>query len=300
MNLKNKLILAPMAGVNNIAFRKLCTNYGADIVYSQMIDSIAFSRGNHKLADFFDEKNVVAQLFGNRPEILANTAKEIKSEVQAIDFNLGCPAADIITRECGSYLMKYPKKIALILKAILSKVNIPVTIKIRSGYDRKNQNAVKIAKLAEKLGIQAIAIHGRARTVNYQYPVDYNIIKKVKESVNIPVIGNGDIYTGNDAKQMFDKTGCDSIMVARGAIGNPVIFNEIKSYLKNKTFKGISKKEIFFKYLEYCKKYKIDFVDIKSHAQWLTKGLTEGGTYRQEMNQAHNIEDLKEIYNKIA
>jgi len=299
MNLKNKIILAPMVEVNNIAFRKLCTDYGADIVYSQMIDSRAFLMGSRKLSDFHDEKNVIAQFLGNNPEILAKCAKEIESKVEAIDLNLGCPHSNVVKRNAGSYLMKYPKKIESIIKALVKSVKLPITVKIRAGYDKNNLNAVKIAKLCEKHGASAIAVHGRARTVNYSSPVDYSIIKKVKQSVNIPVIGNGDILSPEDAKNMLKKTGCDSIMIARAAITNPFIFTEIKDSLKNKESKHPKKIQIFKTYLKYCKKYKIQFKSIKNHAQWFTKGTNNGAKYREMMNQAKDIKDLKEIYDKI-
>ena len=243
MNFKNKIILAPMAAVNNIAFRKVCSEYGADIVYSQMISCRAFEKGNRKLADFYDEKNIVAQFLGNDGERISKCAKIIENKVNAVDLNLGCPDSGVVKSECGSYLMKYPKKIGLIIKALVKAVDIPVTVKIRAGYDGNNINAVRIAKVCEKEGVSAIAVHGRARTVNYSYPVDYSIIKKVKEAVDVPVIGNGDIFCGKDASVMFNKTGCDSVMVGRGAIGNPSVFNDIKSYLKGKENENVDKKK---------------------------------------------------------
>ena len=299
MDFKNKLILAPMAAVNDIAFRKLCSDYGADIVYSQMIDSRAFIMGSGKLVDFFDEENLVAQFFGNDAKIIKECARNVESKVKAIDLNLGCPHSNVVERKCGSYLMKYPKRIGEIIRGLVKSVNIPITVKIRAGYDRSNINAVKIAKLCEKEGVSAIAIHGRARTVNYERPVDYGIIRKVKEAVNVPVIGNGDIFCGKDAKRMFDETGCDSVMVARGAIGNPFIFGEIKDYLKGKKLERINKREAFLKYLKYAKKYKIEFKHIKTQAQWFTKGVNNGSVYRERMNQAKSVEDLKKIYENI-
>ena len=299
MNFKSQIILAPMAGVNNIAFRKLCADNGADIVYSQMIDSIAFSRGNNKLVDFFDEKNLVAQFFGNDPEIISKDAKLIENKVQAIDLNLGCPHSDVVQRKCGSYLMKYPKRIEKIVKALVKSVSIPITVKIRSGYDKTHINAVKIAKLCEKEGVSAIAVHGRPRTVNYEHPVDYEIIKKVKDAVKVPVIGNGDIFNGSSANAMYEKTGCDSIMIGRAAMGNPFIFTKIKDYLNKKQSKEPSKRSLFLKYITYCKKYNVEFKDIKAHAQWFTKGLMHGAAARGMMNSAKTVEDLKEAYTLI-
>jgi len=316
MNFKNKIILAPLAAVNNIAFRKLCSDYGADIVYSQMIDSVAFLRGaekskisgtsknkifvgNKRFADFFDEDNLVAQFFGNDSKIIAKCAKEIEDKVQGVDLNLGCPHSDVVKRECGSYLMKFPDRVKGIVRALVKTVKVPVTVKIRAGYDGNNINAVKIAKLCEKEGVAAIAVHGRARTVNYEKPVDYPIIKKVKEAVNVPVIGNGDIFDGESAKKMFELTDCDSVMVARGAIGKPWIFDEIKDFLKGKKSKEVDRKKVFARFMKYAKKYKVDFKDIKTQAQWFTKGVKHGGKYRLLMNKAKDVNSLKEVYNTI-
>jgi nifR3 family TIM-barrel protein len=299
MNFKNKIILAPLAGVNNIAYRKLCTDFGADIVYSRMIDAKAFIMGNKMMADFHDEKNIIAQFFGNDKDIIVQCAKELEKKVQAFDLNLGCPHSNVVKRKCGSYLMKYPKKIASIIQSLTKNIKLPVTVKIRAGYDRNNINAVKIAKICEDNGAKAVAVHGRARTVHYKQPVNYGIIKKVKKAVNIPVIGNGDIFDGKSAETMYEKTNCDSIMVARSAIGNPEIFNEIKSYLKNKKYTNISKKKIFQKFISYCKKYNIEFTEIKTHAQWLTKGVKNGSHYRAEMNNAKTIDELQRIFKTI-
>lgn len=300
MDFKNKVILAPLAAVNNIAFRKICTDYGADIVYSQMISSHAFSMGNRRMADFFDEENVVAQFFGNDAKVIAKCAKEIEDKVQGIDLNLGCPHSDVVKLKCGSYLMKYPKRVGLIIKSLVKAVNVPVTVKIRAGYDKNNINAVKIAKLCEECGVSAIAVHGRARTVNYSVPVDYSIIEKVKLAVNVPVIGNGDIFNGKDAADMLSRTGCDSVMVARGAMGNPAVFNGIKCYLDGKNMKEVSKKKMFLRFLKYCKKYNINFKDIKTQAQWLTKGMKHGGKYRLLMNDAENVKELEKVYSSIS
>jgi len=299
MNFKNKIILAPLAGINNIAFRRLCTDFGADIVYSQMIDSKAFVMGNQKLADFYDEKNIVAQFFGNDPKTILECAISLEKKIKAIDLNLGCPDSNVVKRKCGSYLLKFPKKIESILKILSKNIDIPITIKMRAGYDRDNINAVKIARLCEKCGASAIAIHGRPRTINYGTPVDYEIIKKVKQAVEVPVIGNGDIFDGKTAKVMFEKTACDSVMVGRGAIGNPEIFKEIKSFLKGKLYKPFPKKKIFQKFLKYCIKYKLEFQHIKTHAQWLTKGIYNGSYYRGMMNSTRTINDLIKIFESI-
>jgi len=297
MNFKNKILLAPLAAVTDIAFRKLCTDYGADIVYSQMIDQESLTRGNTRLADFYDEKNVGAQFIGNDPKKLVQCIELVEKKVKTIDLNLGCPHSNVVKRICASYLLKYPKRIKSILEAMVPSTKLPVTVKIRAGYDKEHINAVKIAKLAEKTGIKSLTIHGRPRTVNYQTPVDYDIIKKVKDSISIPVTGNGDILDPISAKKMYRYTECDSIMVARGAIGNPTIFNEIKHYLKTgKIKKPIKKQTIFKKYLSYAKKYKIDFARIKAHVQWMTKGISGGAQMRVTINNAKSLEEIKDLF----
>jgi len=299
MGFKNKIMLAPMVSVNNIAFRKLCSDYGADIVYSQMIDSVGFVRGSRRLVDFYDEKNLIAQFLGNDPKSIVESAKAVSSKVIAVDLNLGCPHSNVVGRKCGSYLMKFPKKICAIIRGLVKGVDVPITVKIRAGYDKSHINAVSIAKLCEKEGVSAIAVHGRARTVNYMTPVDYGVIRGVKESVDVPVIGNGDIFSGEGAEKMFSSTGCDSVMIGRGAMGNPCVFDEIKAFLAKKKGKKVDKKKMFLRYLRYCKKYKVAFVEIKKQAQWFTKGLVGGGEYRLKMNDAKGVEELKAIYSEI-
>jgi tRNA-dihydrouridine synthase B len=299
MNFRNKVMLAPLAAVNNIAFRKLCTELGADIVYSQMIDARAYAMGNRRMTDFCDEKNVVAQFFGNDGKMILQCAREVEKKVQAIDINLGCPHSNVVKRRCGSYLMKYPDKVRTIVRRLVRGLDLPVTVKIRAGYDKHNINAADIAKLCEKEGVSAIAVHGRARTVNYAHAVDYGIIKDVKASVGIPVIGNGDIFSGEDAKKMYDETGCDSVMVGRGAIGNPSIFREIKVFLQGKKSKTMGKKRIFIKYLRYAKNYDIPFKDVKRQAQWFTKGITNGGELRRMLNDTKSSEEIMDVYEII-
>ncbi len=295
-------MLAPLAAVTDIAFRKLCTDYGADIVYSQMIDSESITRGNMRLADFLDkEDNVGAQFIGNDPDRLVKSIEIVEKKVKTIDLNLGCPHSNVVKRVAASYLLKFPKRIKSILEAMVPSTKLPVTIKIRAGPNKETINAVKIAKMAEKTGIVALTIHGRPRTVNYQTPVDHDIIKKVKDAISIPVAGNGDILDPISAKNMFDYTGCDSIMVARGAIGNPTIFNEIKHYLKTgKIKKPIKKSVVFKRYLRYAKKYNIDFARIKAHVQWMTKGVVGGSKMRVKINNSKSVEEIKDLFSKTT
>lgn len=278
-----------MAGVNDIAFRKVCTKFGADIVYSQMIDVNTYLRDNKRIIEFYDEPNVIAQLLGNNTTSLYNCVKALSKKVMAVDINFGCPDSGVVKSERGSFLMSQPTKI----KEIVKKCSrFPLTVKIRAGYDKNHINAVKIAKICEKGGALAIAIHGRARTVNYKTPVDYDIIKKVKDAVNIPVIGNGDIFGKSDLEKMY-RTGCDSVMIGRGAIGNPGIFGELKDG------KIITKKIQFKEYAKNAEKYHIQFDYVKRHAQWFTKGIVSGSTCRNELNYTKNINEIKKIYKEM-
>ena len=307
MNFKNKIILGPMVPINNIGFRRLCTDYGADIVYSQMIDSWAFDRGNTKLADFYDEKNVIGQFFGNNAEIISRCVKAVEEKVQAVDLNLGCPHSDVVKRKCGSYLMKFPDIIRKVVGAMVKSVNVPVTVKIRAGYDRQHQNAVDIAKICEEEGVSAIAVHGRARTVNYEKPVDYEIIKKVKEAVSVPVIGNGDIFLGRDAKRMFDETGCDGIMIARAAMKNPFVFTQVKEYLNiGITLPDMNYNEKIDLALEHSRmavEYYGDELGCKTmrkHLAWYTKGMPGGGDLRRRLMQVKSLTDIETVLNSLS
>ena len=297
MNYKNKIILAPMVAVTNLAFRKLCTDYGADIAYSEMIDSRAFLAGDRKLSDFVDEKNVVAQFLGNDGKDLATCAQAVEGKVKAFDINLGCPHSDVVKSIRGSYLLRYPERIDKMLSILTAKTNLPVTVKIRIGWDKEHLNALDVIKVCEDNGVAAIAVHGRPRTVNYERPVDYELIRKIKNTASVPILGNGDIFDGPSAQKMFD-TGVDSIMVARGAIGNPTIFSEIKDYLKGK-LKKYDKTKAFFEYLKYCQKYSTDFAVMKRQSQAFTKGLVGGSVARDQMSRADSVDDLKDIFASI-
>ena len=295
MDYRKKIILAPIAGVTDIAFRKVCTYCGADIVYSQMIDSRAFVRGKEDYEIFDNEKNVVAQIIGNDAKSVSECAKKLGRIVQAVDLNLGCPK--VSTQKAGGWLMRKPQLIGDIVREMVCKAGVPVSAKIRAGIDKDHINAVKIAKICEDNGASAIAVHGRAFGENYELPVRHDIIKAVKDAVSIPVIGNGNIFCGEDAKRMYELTGCDSVMVARGAIGNPGIFSEIKGFFgkKKKTF---DRKSLFLKYLRYAHHYDICLADVKKQAQWFTKGDVGGAKLRHRINNINTINEIKQIFSE--
>lgn len=234
LKLENNLILAPMAGISNYAYRSICRKLGASLTISEMISSNAIYNGNKKTLDMLktypDEKPVGIQLFGDNVQYLVYAAKYIKENTNydLIDINCGCPVPKIAQRSnAGAGLMREPQKIYEIIKAIKDNVDITLTIKIRAGWDSNSINAVEIAKLAQKAGVDGIIIHGRTRAQAYSGISDLEIIKKVKESVDIPVIGNGDIRSYSDYKKMIEYTKCDGVAIARAAIGNPWIFNDI-------------------------------------------------------------------------
>lgn len=308
MNIGNLIIdspilLAPMAGITDMVFRILCKEQGCGLVFTEMVSAKAIMYNNPKtdvlLQTNEKEEPVGVQLFGNDPKIIADIANQINNDKIALfDINMGCPVPKIVNNGEGSALMRNPKLIGKIIKTVSNSVDKPVTVKIRKGIDG-NINAVEIAKIAEENGAMAITIHGRTREEYYSGTADWDIIKEVKKSVSIPVIGNGDIFTAIDAKKMFEYTNCDGVMVARGAQGNPWIFREINSYLHS----GIiperpSIEEIINTILLHTKmliELKGEYIavrEMRKHISWYTKGMKNSSKIRRDINQ---IEDYKEL-----
>ena len=233
----NNIFLAPMAGVTDMPYRKLCKEMGAGLVYTEMVSSKAIHYGSEKtegISKVFDEERPVAiQIFGSEPDTMAETAQKLSEFADIIDINMGCPVNKIVKNNEGSALMKNIKFAEEIISTVAKSVKIPVTVKFRKGYDSKHVNAVEFAQMAEASGAKLITIHGRTREDMYSGKSDLEIIKQVKSAVKIPVIGNGDIVEAKSAKNMFDYTGVDGIMIARGSVGNPWIFRNIIEYLEN-------------------------------------------------------------------
>jgi len=299
--LKSKVLLAPMANITNLAFRMMCKKYGAGLVSTELLSANAIAKKNKAVINLAktneEEKPVTIQLFSQNTENLVKAAKLIESKFDIIDLNFGCPSKKIMDQGSGGALLKRENKIAEIIKEVTSNVNIPVTVKIRNGLDKRNINGLKIAKICEENGANAIIIHGRTVDQGYSGKADWEIIKEIKKNVKIPVIGNGDVVDGESAKKMFDETGCDYVMVGRAAIGNPFIFKQINEYLKTGKKINQSKKERikdFLEYLELTKKFGIfSILDARRQAQYFTKGFDGSSKFRKKIQEIKTEDELK-------
>ncbi len=296
--LTGKAVLSPMSGVTDVAFRALAKKYGAAVTYTEFVSSTSLVRGNKvswKMVETdSSEKPVAVQLFGHNEEDVVEAARQLQDKFDIIDVNCGCPAWKVIKTGAGSEMLKQPEKIARFINKLSTSVNKPVTVKIRIGIDDDNVNAVEVAKLVEEAGAAAIAIHGRTQQQGYTGVADWDVIKKVKEAVNIPVIGNGDVFTPEQFKKRLEETGVDAIMIARGAIGNPYIFKQIDDYMKTGKYEKVSPIPLFFEYLELAKKYNIGFNAIKGHAIMFTKGIVGGSDLRQKLAACHTLEEIED------
>ena len=309
---ENNVFLAPMAGIADRAFRELCINYGAGYTVSEMVSSKGLTMGDKKSGELLTlgeiENPAGVQIFGDNPEIMAQAAKMcIKYHPNIIDINMGCPAPKIAMNGGGASLMKNPLLAGEIIKAVSKAVDIPVTVKIRKGWDDENITAVELAKIAEKNGAAAITVHGRTRMQMYSGKVDYNIIAKVKKAVDIPVIANGDIVDEQSAAIMFEKTNCDAIMIGRGALGNPWIFRRINAYLNEcRVLPDVSINEkmvVMLKHIQKIIEYKGEYTamrEARHHAAYYTKGISGGAALRKEISTFEHFEQLEELAYKIA
>lgn len=309
---ENNVFLAPMAGIADRAFRELCINYGAGYTVSEMVSSKGLTMGDKKSGELLTlgeiENPAGVQIFGDNPEIMAQAAKMcIKYHPNIIDINMGCPAPKIAMNGGGASLMKNPLLAGEIIKAVSKAVDIPVTVKIRKGWDDENITAVELAKIAEKNGAAAITVHGRTRMQMYSGKVDYDIIAKVKKAVDIPVIANGDIVDEQSAAIMFEKTNCDAIMIGRGALGNPWIFRRINAYLNEcRVLPDVSINEkmlVMLKHIQKIIEYKGEYTamrEARHHAAYYTKGIRGGAALRKEISTFEHFEQLEELAYKIA
>jgi nifR3 family TIM-barrel protein len=297
--LNGKAVLSPMAGVTDVAFRALAKKYGAAVTYTEFVSGTAIVRGNatarRMLAIDPIEKPVAVQLFGNNEDDVVAAAQELQETFDIIDINCGCPAWKVIKTGAGSELLKHPDKISHFVNRLATAVKKPVTVKIRTGIDDKRINAVEVAKVIENAGAAAIAIHGRTQKQGYSGTANWDIIKQVKEAVNIPVIGNGDVFTPEQFKQRIDQSGVDAIMIARGAMGNPFVFAQINEYLKNGSYSQPNTIELFFEYLELARRHRIGFAAIKNHAIQFTKGIRGGNTLREQLSKCTTTEQIENV-----
>ena len=312
VEIENKLCLAPMAGIADRAFRELCINYGAGYVVTEMVSSKGLTMNDKKSKELLtlgdNEHPAAAQIFGDTPEIMAQAAiKCLDFKPDVIDINMGCPAPKIASNGGGASLMKNPQLASEIVKAVKNAVDIPVTVKIRKGWDDDSVNAVELARLCEKSGADAIAIHGRTRVQMYSGRVDYDIIANVKQAVDIPVIGNGDIIDEQSAAIMLEKTNCDGIMIGRGALGNPWLFRRLSAYLNEcRVLPDVSVSEkmvVMLKHVQKIIDYKGEYIamrEARHHAAYYTKGLRGGAALRKEISSFEKYEQLEELAFKIA
>lgn len=307
LNTNGKVALAPMAGVADRAFRELCVNYGACYSVTEMVSSKGLTLNDKKskelLAITEPERPCGAQIFGNDPLTMAKAAvKTLEFEPEFIDINMGCPAPKVAASGGGALLMKSPELAERIVKEVVNAVDIPVTVKMRSGWDDNTINAVELAKRCEDAGVSAITVHGRTKVQMYSPPVNIDIIREVKNAVKVPVIGNGDIIDGKSAAKMLEETGCDLVMVGRGALGRPWVFKQINAYLEHERILPeppvIERMLIMLKHIEKLCEYKGERVGIREarkHAAWYTKGLRGAAEYRAKMSSIESFDDLKNI-----
>ena len=309
VRLENNIFLAPMAGITDLPFRLICKENDAGLVYTEMVSAKALLYNDEKtkllLKTCDKEKPLAVQIFGSDVEAIAYASKYVSEFADIVDINMGCPVPKIaIKSQAGSALLKNPDKIKKIVKSVVQAVPCPVTVKIRSGWDEKNINAKLVAKICEEAGASAITIHGRTRKQGYSGNVDLDIIKEVKESVNIPVIANGDIKDIESAKKMLEYTKCDAIMIGRATLGNPWLIKKLVTYfeeniiLPDPTYE--EKINMALKHLSYLtdlKNEKVAILEIRSHMAWYLKGLKDSGPIKNAINQAKTIEEIKKILN---
>lgn len=306
VELPNNLILAPMAGVTNRPFRIICKKYGVGMVCTEMASSRAMFHNDLKTKRLLntegEERPISMQIFGSDEESMIYATEQISKITDIVDINMGCPAPKVVKNGDGSKLLLDLEKAEKILITVVNKSTVPVTLKIRKGWDKENIVAVEIAKIAEKVGISAITVHGRTRSEFYTGKADWDIIKKVKENVKIPVIGNGDVIDGETAKRMFEYTGVDGIMIGRGSFGRPWVFKEIIEYIENgkkiEEPTNQEKLEVIKQHIDLAveEKGEIAVKELRKHIAWYTKNLKNSSGFRNVINQ---IETKEELINKL-
>ena len=312
IKIPTRLVLAPMAGISNTSYRKIVKKMGAGLIYAEMVSSNALMYGNNKTLELLkmsdEERPIAQQIFGSDVDTFVASAKivEEKMHPDIIDINMGCPVPKVALRaQAGSALLKNPEKIREIVRAVVNAVKVPVTVKIRSGWDEEHINAPLVAKVCESAGASAIAIHARTRHQGYSGHANWDIIKQVKESVSIPVIGNGDVKSPIDAKNMLEYTGCDAIMIGRAAIGNPWIFKECLEYIENGVLipkpTDIEKIEMIkyhYHLIKEDKNEKSALLEIRTHALAYIKGMKKSKEYKDLICKTKTEKEFLNVLNE--
>ncbi|HHV50593.1 MAG TPA: tRNA dihydrouridine synthase DusB [Clostridiales bacterium] len=304
--------LAPMAGVADRAFRLICAEFGAAYVVGEMVSSKGIVYGDRKSEELLElddrERPAAVQLFGDDPDTMARAAERaLKFRPDVIDINMGCPAPKVAGNNCGSALMRDPDLCRRIVAAVVSAVDVPVTAKIRKGYTAQSVNAVEVALACEAGGASAIAVHGRTREQMYSPPVDWDIIRQVKQAVKIPVIGNGDVTSAQKAAEMYQQTGCDLVMVGRGALGAPWIFSQINAYFEKGEILPDppveERMEILMRQVALAVEFKGErraMLEARKHAGWAMRGLPGAATLRAEAGRISTFDELKELCRRVC
>ena len=298
---ENNIFLAPLSGVSNAAFRLQCSMHGAGLVYSPLMDEDGVMQAFSRFNDFIEEEKPVAgQIVGSNPEKMSAAAKIVEPYVNLIDLNFGCPDKDVLAKKAGAYHIKHPDKIDKIIRSVKEAVKCPVTAKIRIGWDSQTINHIKVSKIIEDAGADAITVHGRTKEQGYSGNANWTAIKQVKEKLSIPVIGNGDANSPEKVNEMFEFTGCDAVMIGRAAMGNPFIFSQTLDYLKTGKYEKTApyeKLNSFVELLDIYKKHqnRYKFTELRTHALWFTKGVVGASELRQKLLKAEKEEDIREL-----
>lgn len=310
---RNRVLLAPLAGVTDVSFRRLCAMQGAGLTYTEMISAKGIKYGSKRTRELVaiskEEGKAGVQLFGSEPDIIADTVKELEGDmgdkIALFDINMGCPAPKIVNNGEGCALMKNARLAGKVISAVKKATQKPVTVKFRKGFDPTIQNALDFAVIAEDNGADAVTIHGRLRSQYYEGKADWDIIAKVKQKLSIPVIGNGDIFGAKSAKAMLEYTGCDGIMVARGALGNPFIFREILTYFETGEIKQATAQERLDALKQHAahaceqKPESVAIKEMRKHAAWYTKGLHGAREMRTQLVRINTLAELLELIGEI-
>lgn len=310
VTLKNNVCMAPMAGVTDLAYRLILEEMGVGLATTEMVSAKAIlyhNRGNETILQTAPGEHPLAvQLFGSDPMIMASMAEKIAENFDIIDVNMGCPVPKVVGNHEGSALMKDPKLAFQILEMMCRVLKKPVTVKFRKGFDDAHVNAVEFAKMAEQAGVSAITLHGRTRAQMYSGKADWSVIRAVKEAVSIPVIGNGDIFTPEDAKHMLEETGCDGVAIARGGKGNPWLIQRTAAYLETGVLPSLpdlaEKKRVIRKHAELMTKFKgehMAMLEMRKHLAWYTAGMPGSAKLRGEMNALSTLSQLEELVDRL-